>query len=394
MFRFVNQFFRITLVEWRTMLRDPACMLIIVVGVLLYAFYYPYPYKEEVANKAPAAIVDENHSAMSRQIIQMASAAQEDTIVAVLPQESEAQKLLADESIYCYLKIPEGTEAELRKGNNVSLGVYCHGAFILLYGNIATSFAMVAGSVGATTQVKHIALRGNSVAQAKAIRDPIPTRFFRMFNQSGGYGIYAVSAVLMIILQQTCLIGVCVMGGARRNRKFKLLKNCEDTENAPLISRYFGRSLAFVLHYLVALFFYKFIVYHVFEFPNRGDSWLVFIFGLIFFGCVVNMGMFFAQFLKYRESALAIFASVPILVLFSSGFSWPISNMPVWIRALGLAFPSTYAIPAWLEIQNLGATFSEVAPELLKLFLLSCFYLVLGILNTIRRDELEKRGSR
>ena len=81
MFRFVNQFFRITLVEWRTMLRDPACMLIIVVGVLLYAFYYPYPYKEEVANKAPAAIVDENHSAMSRQIIQMASAAQEDTIV-------------------------------------------------------------------------------------------------------------------------------------------------------------------------------------------------------------------------------------------------------------------------------------------------------------------------
>ena len=49
MFRFVNQFFRITLVEWRTMLRDPACMLIIVVGVLLYAFYYPYPEKPPVS---------------------------------------------------------------------------------------------------------------------------------------------------------------------------------------------------------------------------------------------------------------------------------------------------------------------------------------------------------
>ncbi len=384
----IGQFFRIALTEWKTMLRDPACMLIVVVGVVLYSFYYPFPYIHEVANKAPVAIVDLDRSAMSRELIRMASSMQEDTVVAVYSNERDAELALANEEIYGYMKIPAGMEADLRKGNNVSVGVYAHGAFILLYGNVATAFATAAGTMGATVQVKRIVANGKNLAEAKAIRDPIPTRFFRMFNQSGGYGIYAVSAVLMIILQQTCLIGIGVMGGPRKNRHFRLLKGCEETENAPLLLRYFGRSTAFILHYLTALFFYKLVIYHVFDFPDRGDMWLVFMFGIFFFGATVNMGMWMAQFFKHRETALLFFACVPILVLFVSGFSWPQGNMPAWLRICGAFFPSTYAIPAWLKIQNIGASFTEVAPNLLRLFEQSVFYLILGLLHAKRHDLL------
>lgn len=384
----IGQFFRIALTEWKTMLRDPACMLIVVVGVVLYSFYYPFPYIHEVANKAPVAIVDLDRSAMSRELIRMASSMQEDTVVAVYSNERDAELALANEEIYGYMKIPARMEADLRKGNNVSVGVYAHGAFILLYGNVATAFATAAGTMGATVQVKRIVANGKNLAEAKAIRDPIPTRFFRMFNQSGGYGIYAVSAVLMIILQQTCLIGIGVMGGPRKNRHFRLLKGCEETENAPLLLRYFGRSTAFILHYLTALFFYKLVIYHVFDFPDRGDMWLVFVFGIFFFGATVNMGMWMAQFFKHRETALLFFACVPILVLFVSGFSWPQGNMPAWLRICGAFFPSTYAIPAWLKIQNIGASFTEVAPNLLRLFEQSVFYLILGLLHAKRHDLL------
>ena len=384
----VGQFFRIALTEWKTMLRDPACMLIVVAGVVLYSFYYPFPYVHEVANKAPVAIVDLDRSAMSCELIRMASSMQEDTVVAIYSNERDAELALASEEIYGYMKIPKGLEADLRKGNNVSVGVYAHGAFILLYGNVATAFATAAGTLGATVQVKRIVANGKTLAEAKAIRDPIPTRFFRMFNQSGGYGIYAVSAVLMIILQQTCLVGIGVMGGPRKNRHFHYLKGCKETESAPLLLRYFGRSTAFILHYLVALFFYKLVVYHVFGFPDRGDMRLVLVFGILFFGATVNMGMWMAQFFKHRETALLFFACVPILVLFVSGFSWPQGNMPSWLRICGAFFPSTYAIPAWLKIQNIGASFTEVSPDLLRLFEQSVFYLVLGLLHAKRHDLL------
>lgn len=388
MISLVNLFFRVVLTEWKTLLRDPAAMLIVVVGVILYSFYYPYPYINEVANKTPAAIVDLDHSATSKKIIRAASAMQEDTIVAVYDNEQDAERALENETIYGYMKIPKGLEAELQKGNDVSVGVYCHGGFILLYGNVATAFSTAALTVGATAQVKRIVKNGHSLAEAMAIRDPIPTRFFRMFNSSGGYGVYAVCAVLVIILQQTMLVGIGVMGGPRKDRHFKSLKDAAETENAPLLVRYFGRSSAFILHYLVALFFIKFVIYRVFGFPDRGDVGLVLLFGILFFGAVVNMGMWIAQFFSHRETAILVFASVPIFVVFASGFSWPTGNMPQWIRAVAAFLPSTYAIPAWLDIENIGASVQEVAPNLLKLFELSVFYLFLGLLHAKRHDLL------
>ncbi len=384
----IGQFFRIALTEWKTMLRDPACMLIVVVGVVVYSFYYPYPYVHEVANKAPVGIVDNDRSAMSRELIRMVASTQEVDVVSTYWNEPNAQKALADETIYGYMKIPENFEADLRSGKNVSVGVYAHGAFILLYGNVATSLATAAGTLGATVQVKRLVANGKTLAEAKAIRDPIPAQFIRMFNRSGGYGIYAVSAVLMIILQQTCLVGIGVMGGPRKNRRFSRLKGCEETEGAPLLLRYFGRSTAFILHYITALFFYKLVIYHVFSFPDRGNIPLVLLFGLLFFGAVVNMGMWMAQFFRHRETALLFFACVPILVLLVSGFSWPQSSMPKWLQVFGSFLPSTYAIPAWLKIQNIGANFREVAPELLRLFEVSVFYLVLGLLHAKRHDLL------
>ena len=387
MFRMINLLFKVALTEWKALLKDPAVMLVVVFGVIFYSFYYPYPYKNQIADKAPAAIVDLDHSVMSRQIIRAASAMQEDTIVAIYENELEAQKALADEKIYGYMKIPKGLERDLRNGQNVSVGVYCHGGFILLYGNVATAFTTAAMTVGATTQVKRIVMQGHSLNEAMAIRDPVSTHFFRMFNASGGYGIYAVSAVLMIILQQTLLVGVGVMGGPRKNRHFKVLKGAEETESAPLLIRYFGRSLAYILHYMLALFFFKYVIYHVFEFPDRGDDGLVLLFGLFFFGATVNMGMWMAQFFKHRETALFVFASVPIFVVFASGFSWPSGNMPRWIQMIASFIPSTYAIPTWLSIQNLGANFHEVAPNLIKLFQLSVFYLSLALIHA-KRDDL------
>ena len=97
--------------------------------------------------------------------------------------------------------------------------------------------------------------------------------------------------------------------------------------------------------------------------------------------------MWMAQFFKHRETALFVFASVPIFVVFASGFSWPSGNMPRWIQMIASFIPSTYAIPTWLSIQNLGANFHEVAPNLIKLFQLSVFYLSLALIHA-KRDDL------
>lgn len=388
----IERFARITLREWSAMFRDPVALIFFIVAIILYAVYYPLPYVNELANKAPVGIVDYDRTAMSGQLVRTAGSMQQDTVVEVYDNEADAQKALADEKIYGYLKIPAGMESELRKGNNVKLGAYCHGAFLMLYGNVATAFVTAATSVGATVEVKRIVANGSakSLHEAMAIRDPLPMQFYTMYNGALGYGVYVVPAVLMLVLQQTCLMGIGAMGGPRKGRKFKFFKDKQDSENEPLLMRYFGRSLAYLLHYIVCITLYKIIIYKMFGFPDRGDYFVFIVFAAAFFGAVINMGMWFAQFFERRETGMQLFLCVPILVLFVTGFSWPRECTPMWLRVLGDLIPSTFAIPAWLALENMGADLYELRHYIFNLYGLSIFYLVLGLLMAKRRDLLQR----
>lgn len=387
----INRFARITLREWGAMFRDPVGVIFFVVAIILYAIYYPLPYVNEVANKAPVGVVDYDKTTMSGQIIRTAGAMPQDTIVKIYDNELDAQKALANEEIYGYLKIPAGMESEIRKGNNVKLGIYCHGAFLMLYGNAATAFVTAATAVGATTEVKRIVAKGSakSLHEAMAIRDPLPMQFYTMYNGALGYGVYVVPAVLMLVLQQTCLIGLGAMGGPRKARRFKIFKGKDDSENEPLLMRYFGRSLAYLFHYTCCILLYKVAIYKMFGFPDRGDYFVLTVFALAFFGAVINMGMWFAQFFERRETGMQIFVCVPILVLFVTGFSWPRECTPIWLRVLGDLIPTTFAVPAWIAVENMGANLYEIRHYIFNLYGLSIFYLVLGLLMAKRRDILQ-----
>ncbi|MCK9182559.1 MAG: ABC transporter permease [Fibrobacteraceae bacterium] len=393
----VKRFFKIAFREWTLFYTDSLAVLLLVVASLIYAIYYPLPYMKEISEKVPAGIVDLDRTAFSRELIRMADATQDISVYKVYNTSEEARDDLAGEKIYGYMEIPKGYESEVRKGSNVTLGVYGHGAFLMLYRNVATAFSTVALTQGATVKVKRLVARGNSLAEAQAIRDPIPVRFYNMFNGINGYGAYVVPAVLMLVLQQSLLIGISILGGPRKNRHFKSLRGRDQHEDAPFFLRYFGRSAAYLVHYFSFITIYHFGIYNIFGFPQRGDLFTLFAFGLAFFGAVVNMGMWTAQFFERRETGMQIFLCLSIPFLFMSGFSWPRSYMPEWIQILGAFIPTTYAIPAWLALENMGASLKDVWHYIIDLYLLGGFYLILGLTIGKRHDFIrhvwEQRGS-
>ena len=380
---------KITTTEWSLFFKDPAAILILVVAGFLYSIYYPLPYLHEITEKVPTGVVDHDKTDMSRQIIRMSRSMQQIEVTEIYENAEEAQKDMAAAKIYGYLEIPQGMEAEIRKGNNGTLGVYAHGAYLMLYSNVATAFSTAAATVGATIEVKRLGAKGYSAKQGMAIRDPLPVRFLTMFNGIGGYGAYVVPAVLMIVLQQTLLIGICTLGGPRKNRHFHSLRGKEISENEPLLFRYFGRSVAYLFHYLVFILFYHAIIYWLFDFPRHGNVFVMFVFAMAFFGAVINMGMWIAQFFSRRETGMQILVCVAIPFLFMAGFSWPRESMPLWIQSIGYFLPSTYAVPGWIAIENMGATLFEIRHYIFHLYGLSIFYLALGLLLAKRNDLIK-----
>ena len=388
MIELFRRIFRVAFAEWKLFYTDPAAVLLLVVAGVLYAFYYPTPYVKQTVTKIPVAIVDLDHTMMSRELTQMAASTQQVEVRYIYSEIREAEMALASEDIYGFMVIPQDMEKNLRNGESVNVNVFTHGAYVMLHGNIGTAFTTCALTVGATTKVKRIAL-GKKVpaAKAMAMRDPVPLSIQTLYNNTGSYSNYVVPSVLVVILQQTLVIGICILGGARAHRRFRRKHRESPVENETLPYRYFGRSLAYFLHYCTFILFYHCVVYNVFDFPRRGEVLPMVAFAIVFLFAVINFGMVISQVFLRRETAMQIFLYASIPILFLTNFSWPTALMPAWMRGFSCLLPSTFAVPAWLSIEQRGADIFDAAGLLIPLASQAVFYLLLGLLLTHVRDD-------
>ncbi|SHG66498.1 ABC-2 type transport system permease protein [Fibrobacter sp. UWH9] len=388
MFELFARLIKVAFAEWKLFYTDAAAVLLLVVAGILYAFYYPTPYMNQTVSKVPVAVVDMDHTVMSRQLTQMSASAQQIDVRYIFSDMREAEEALANEKIYGFMVIPKDMEKTLRNGGSVNVNVFTHGAYVMLHGNIGTAFTTCALTVGATTKVKRIAL-GKKVpaAKAMAMRDPTPLSIQTLYNNTGSYSNYVVPSVLVLILQQTLVIGICVLGGARAHRKFRKKYRVAAVENEKLPYRYFGRSLAYFLHYCSFILFYHFVVYNLFDFPRRGQLLPMIAFAVVFLFSTINFGMVLSQVFLRRETSMQIFLYMSIPILFLANFSWPSYLVPSWMVGLSALLPSTFAVPAWLSIQQRGADIYEASALLYPLALQAVFYMLLGLVLTRIRDK-------
>lgn len=375
--------------EWKLFFRDRAALLVLVVASLFYAFYYPLPYLHEVARDLPVGVVDHSQTALSRQLMRYADATSQVEVSAHYPDMSKARAAMAEGQVFGILEIPASFENDIRSGRETSVGIYVHAGYFMVYGSIARGLSFAAGTLGAGIEIRRLQAKGYPESVAMRLRDPFPMVEQVLYNATGGYASYIVPAVLIVILQQTLLIGMSILGGARGDRHLPLQQGRPEAA-APLYARWLGRGFAYLLHYGCFILFYHAVVYPFFNFPSRGEWIPMLLFGSFFLMAVIQMGLLISQFFRHRESAMQILVYCSLPFLFASGFSWPLSAMPAVIRAIFWLVPSTHAVPAWIVIQQQNASVADVVPHLIPLGVLTLLYGFVGYL-LLARHEAHRR---
>ena len=105
----------------------------------------------------------------------------------------------------------------------------------------------------------------------------------RCSTPSEGYDAYVVPAVLVLILQQTLLVGIgTVRGAARRGPasgeadRAPGHRRHHEVDSGSAIARLLGKAFAYFSIYLVHALFYFGVVYRLFGFPQRADALTLF----------------------------------------------------------------------------------------------------------------------
>lgn len=375
--------------EWRRIFLDPGAALILVGALVLYAVFYPIPYRANVLERVPVVVVDQDQSDLSRRLVRMVDEHQLTHVVGQAASLAEAERAVQEGRAGGVLAIPAEFERRVRRGEQAQVGAFADASYFLVYRQALTGMLEATGTLSAGIEVRRLMAEGLPGDRAMKARDPLPLVNRPLFNSAEGYAAYIVPAVLVLILQQTLLVGTGLVGGTRRERYVGRPSRVAGagTWSGTGLSTLTARAFAYYALYLVHGLFYFGVVYRLYGFPDRADAWTLFRFGTPFLLSVIFLGLALGAVFRSREMALQVLLFTSLPALFLSGFAWPTEALPAWLATFAKAIPSTTAIPGFLRLTQMGASLSDVGAEWLTLWGLCGAYFVAAWLVTRREGR-------
>jgi ABC-2 type transport system permease protein len=355
---------------WRVV-NDRGVFGLILLGPIIYGILYPQPYLGQVLRHIPIAVVDQDHTELSRNLVQSLNADEATAVTVRADTLAEAQAALARREVFAILGIPQDTEKEVLKGNPAHLPAYVDSAYFLLYNR------MLQGITEASKAVNlEVASRGGraegSLARATLTRtSPVELLSEPLYNPTGGYASYVVPAAFVLILQQTLLLGVATMGGVTSESGRR-----REREGVRAI---LGQAIAHLCLALPGLALYLIVLPRVFGFSTLGGPLDLLAFAIPFVLSVSFLAQFASLWFQRRETAVLLFIAASLPLFFTVGVSWPVEAIPDVVRDASRAFPSTSAIDGLVRINQMGASLHDVAKDWASLWALVAIYGALAI---------------
>lgn len=376
----MNNVFAVFRDEFRRIFSLRPAFAVLIMGVLIYAAFYPQPYLNEALRNAPIAVVDADGTSSSRELARLVDATPDVAVTMVLPDLASAEREVFARNISGILVIPVNFERDLLHGRPSPVALYADASYFLIYQRIAGGVAAVAKTLGAGVETARLIAVGIDPVLAEAAADPMPLTLVPLFNPQGGYATYILPAAFVLILQQTLLIGVGLLGTLPGNRI------------AGPVATVLGKLLAYLALEAVILPFYLVVLPYLYGVPRLGSVATILTLGLPFVLAVSGLGLVVAAIFRKPTTVQLVMAAVGIPFLFLAGFSWPSEAIPEAVRIPAILLPSTSAINALVRVSQLGAPLSDVRIPFFTLWALALLYG--GIAMILENRKYQRNAQR
>ncbi len=365
--------------ELQRIFRDPGVVVIFIVATLAYPLIYKALYWNEQINDVPVAVVDLSNSPQSREFLHRWNASPDIKLTHSCTSMAEAEQLLRDQKVHGIIYFPRDFAKQLADPlGQAHISLFCDMSSFLYMKAIYLSCNQVMLESMRNIQIDRYEQMGMDKEFAWSLVQDAPYHETALFTPTGGYGSFLIPAVLVLILHQTLLFGICMLGGTAR----------EENEESYTFTSLIGRAGACFLTYFglaaILLGFFP----RLFGIPHIGaiDDILLlivpYLLAIIFFSLCVSV------FIRNRESGLVLLISTSLIFLFMAGISWPKEMIPQAWRWVAACIPYTWGAHAFIHVNSMGATLSQVTREFIALWVLTGAYGVMAcVLFYIRKER-------
>lgn len=390
--KYFENLYSVAATEWNFIRRDKPLIVIFIVALIAYSLVYSLIYAPEIYTDVKIAIVDEDNTAESRQMARALDASPHIALAESAESLEAAKEMFLHREVSGVIVIPNGFEKDILRGVKTNFAVYTDASYFLAFKQAFFGAIDAMLSENNRIELERFELVGKSDQEAAFLSEPVRLKSQTLFNRYTGYATFIMPCVLILIIQQTLLIGIGMLSGVWEERKLYPEKYRLKSASRFRVSEILGGKMLLYVGLELVLFCYiLFIEYKLFNFPYRAETVELFLFILPYLVACVFLAITLSPIFRFRETSLITYFATTLPLLMLTGISWSETALPTFLVWFGKLIPSTPAVAGFVRMQTMGASFGDVSAEYTHLWILCGFYFVTAIFSL---RIILKRNSR
>ena len=360
--------------EFLELRQTPHLLGLLVIAPIIQLFLLGYAATTDVKN-VPIVVVDADRSSRSRNLIEQFAASPHFRIVAEETDTHLVDNHLAQGTAWLALIIPAGLEAALEQGGPPRQ----FDVQLLADGSDANSSGIAMAYAAGLVREYNTGL----LAEKGAVISPMNVSLRVWFNPelvSRDFMVPGVLAMLLLVVTAN-LSSMAIV----RERELGTLEQL----NVTPLTRWelmLGKLLPYGLIGLLDAVMVVLVAVFWFRVPFQGSVWVLALATLPYLLCTLSLGLFVSTISHTQQQAMLtsiFFFLVPMIYL--SGFTFPIENMPRIIQWLTYAIPLRYFLVIVRGVFLKGIGLDVLWPQFLALLGWGTGVLTLAALRSSKR---------
>ena len=370
--------------EWKAIATNPAILLVLAGGIFLYGLLYNYMYAPNLVRKAPVAVVDLSHSALSREYVRWLDAAPQTSVYAQTPDILEAREWMKKGEVTGILYIPSDFETRVARGETSVFTLYAATDAFLNFKGLQEASSRVMLAVNDAHRRAGTVFLPPQGLLAVASSAPVSVSGTALYNYTEGYGSYLIPAVMIVIIFQTMLMVIAMLTGEEAEQQRKGIYSTGARSLKDMLCIVSGRTFVYVMLYVVFSMFLLGLLPHIFSIPNIGSGWDIVTMMIPFLLATSFFALAVSRWFTDSEAPLLMIAFFSVGYIFLSGVSYPLELMPWYWQAAHYVFPVAPAVLAFVKLNSMGGSLADIWPQMLTLWIQVIIYGAWAVYTTRR----------
>lgn len=362
--------------EFKMFWQNKILRMLFIGAPILYGILLGYVYGKGKVTDLPIVVVDEDRSEMSSKAVQMFEDNEVLNIATLLYDQNNLSQIAIDKQAACVVIIPKGFEKMVLTKKYPEIVTIVNASNVLTANYASSALQVCLGTLKVGVQMETLRKQGTPENLIASQYEPFKTTFIKKYNRSTNYMYFLWPGVLAAVLQQVLLLGLALSFAAEfEHGTFrKLIIKCPSlfklisVKIIPYMMMSFG---IWIIYWLFTLWFRIPLYANLFPLTIIAG---IFVLSVSFIGILVSILV--PSQLKATEILMVI--ATPSFIL--SGFTWPLSQMPVFVQGFANVIPLTHFLKAFRILIIEDGTFSQTYGVILHLIIIG---VVCGVLSYI-----------